>query len=124
MVLDGTFYFISRNLSGTDTTGTYGRHAYSEQIPVNLSHVGNSYIEVNSAIWEKDGKKISFVSNIIYPPDYPGGGSTLIYNRTYNGTIISNTLIEGDFYIEELNYFTNPKPSVSVKSGRFTIKKN
>ena len=127
MIIDGTitdqksnYDFNTQVYSNTITTSPY--HQESD---VKIYDVGSSTIEINGAIWIKEGKKISFKSyyNSNNNPSH-SFGSTSTNTTTFNGSLISTIHMAGDYYnsVQDINYVIGYSSSSTIEA-KFTISK-
>ncbi len=125
MIVEGTKYEVQKNAYCCDTTGTYSLTKYYTETEVKITRVGNSTVEIGDNIWEKDGKSINHTT--IYDsnsqPSHPLGGGTR-YTETYNGDIISDKLITGDYLFTQFSFAYGSKTYSTTINATFTIKKN
>jgi hypothetical protein len=125
LTIDGTEYIIQRKAYCCDTTGTYTIEPYHYENKVKVTNVNNSTIEIDGAIWKKDGKKISMESS--YDSNNSASHALGGGNRStdgYQGTILSNTLISGDYHLEGFSYASNSFTWSYKITATFTIRKN
>jgi len=125
LIIEGTKYEVQRNAYCCDTTGVYSLTKYYTETEVKITHVGNSTIEIGGNIWEKNGKTISLVTN--YDSNnitgHPLGGGDR-YTETYNGSIISDILITGEYVYKGFAFAYASKTYSTTIQAKFTIKKN
>jgi hypothetical protein len=124
LVIDGTLN-QTRHTFSPDTSITYKTENYHVEKTVKVNYSGNTTIEVDGVIWEKDGTKIS--DTIIYdswkqPSHALGGGSS--YTEIYNGKIISNKIIEGNYRRYDFYFTAFSFTEQNNINATFTLKKN
>ena len=124
MILDGTATRVERNAYCCDTTGIYSSWAYHEEMEIEITYVGKSTIEIDGNIWEKNGKSLSFETASQYGGTFgaPKGGSSSSTEK-YNGTMVSNQLIQGEFRRTDFSVVYSSRSKHTVTQGNFVIKK-
>jgi hypothetical protein len=125
LIIDGTIYTREGISLPTVQTSTNTTLPYHTERDVKITDVSNSLIVINGDFWEKSGKTINF-KTMFDSNSYPSHalGSQNTYTSNYYGNLISNHLIEGDYYYESHFYaWISGNYSSSTVTAKFTITK-
>jgi hypothetical protein len=122
LTMKGSIYTVERKAYCCDTTGTYTLEYFTDEREVKITRVGNSTIEIDGNIWQKDGKSVSFTSSYDSnsQPGHALGGS-YNFSQNYSGRMVTNKVIEGTFNGEQFSVTVNSTASRTWTNATFTI---